>query len=559
MAINIQEILHPSDSDSIKFEKINYNFDQILANGGGPAGPKGQKGDQGQVGSTGQKGQKGEVGPTGEKGAAGSTDSPWYTVEVDTNNDGNNEVSILKPKVGTDLNMPIIWLGDSDFEEGLTDGDIETNARLNIGRDGIFENYIKLRHHDLGGISKNLVLTSTVLDGYTRFNWQNAFGNTLIEYGVNTDKITLVANSSSFNLSGNFVNINSLADTNIKLSTLGSGILDVDINAEFKGYLRLPAGTTGQRPIVPQIGMIRFNTDLDIVEAYYNNSGTPEWRELCTDCGTPVGDSIGIVGGDIVANADGSPASDTISISGGDIDANADGSPFSSAGLTINGSNVLTAPYNTPTTLYLNYGITPTGVDPSSSNVSVDQAGLTITMEPNLNRIKVVTSASTLGKVYNVTVTHPSDSNVNVAWTITLINVAPTPTPTSGSGAGPTPTPTSGSGAGPTSTPILATAVLNSVVSNTAASSYPDEVDVNWTLSDIESCTGVTVQTSSSPTGPWGSSTGSCTSPRSLIFANSCDATKYFRIIQLRSGLPDVISNVYTFTFDDCGGGGGGS
>ena len=46
MAINIREILHPSDSDSIKFEKINYNFDQILANGGGPRGLKGQKGDQ---------------------------------------------------------------------------------------------------------------------------------------------------------------------------------------------------------------------------------------------------------------------------------------------------------------------------------------------------------------------------------------------------------------------------------------------------------------------------------------------------------------------------------
>ena len=38
MAINIQEILHPSDSDAIKFEKINYNFDQIVAPGGGPTG-----------------------------------------------------------------------------------------------------------------------------------------------------------------------------------------------------------------------------------------------------------------------------------------------------------------------------------------------------------------------------------------------------------------------------------------------------------------------------------------------------------------------------------------
>ena len=46
MAINIQEILHPSDSDVIKFEKINYNFDQIVANGGGPTGPKGPAGPQ---------------------------------------------------------------------------------------------------------------------------------------------------------------------------------------------------------------------------------------------------------------------------------------------------------------------------------------------------------------------------------------------------------------------------------------------------------------------------------------------------------------------------------
>ena len=449
MAINIQEILHPSDSDSIKFEKINYNFDQILANGGGPAGPKGQKGDQGQVGSTGQKGQKGEVGPIGEKGVAGSTDSPWHKVAVDSNNDGNNEVSILKPKRGTDLNLPVIWLGDPDFEEGVTDGDIDTNARLTIAKDEIFENFLKLYH----SANKRLVITSTDVDGYTKFNWQNDFGSTLIEYGITTDKITLVANTSTFGISGHAINLTSLGNTNIKLTTLGSGILDVDINAEFKGYLRLPAGPTGARPSVPQVGMIRFNTDLDVVEAYYANSGSPEWRELCTDCGTPVADSIGITGGDIDANADGSPTSNTISISGGDINANGDGSPVSGASLSINGSNSLTAPYNIPTTLYLNYAITPSTSDPSQSNISVNQSGLTLTVEPGSNRIKVVTPSGTLGSVYNVTVTHPDDSNVSVVWTITLISNSPTPTPTSSSGAGPTPTPTSSSGAGPTPTP----------------------------------------------------------------------------------------------------------
>ena len=450
MAINIQEILHPSDSDSIKFEKINYNFDQILANGGGPIGPKGQKGDQGQVGSTGQKGEKGETGPVGEKGVSGSTDSPWYKIDIDTNNDGNNEVSILKPKRGTDTYLPIIWLGDPNFEEDVTDGDTSTNARLTIAKDDVFENYLKLQH----SASKELVLTSTVINGYTRFNWQNSFGSDLIEYGVNTNKITLTASSAGFDISGHSVNINALGNTNIKLNTLGSGILDVDINAEFKGYLRLPSGTTGQRPATPQIGMIRFNTDLDIVEAYYNNSGTPEWRELCTDCGTPVADSIGIIGGDIDANADGSPASNTISIIGGDIDANTDGSPVSSATLAAVGSTSLTAQYNSPTTLYLNYSINPTNVDPTQSNVSVNQSGLSLTTEPNSNRVKVVTSSAALGTVYTVTVRHPQDLTVLVTWTITLVNMAPTPTPTSSAGAGPTPTPTSSAGAGPTPTPF---------------------------------------------------------------------------------------------------------
>ena len=618
MAINIQEILHPSDSDSIKFEKINYNFDQILANGGGPIGPKGQKGDQGQVGSTGQKGEKGETGPVGEKGVSGSTDSPWYKIDIDTNNDGNNEVSILKPKRGTDTYLPIIWLGDPNFEEDVTDGDTSTNARLTIAKDDVFENYLKLQH----SASKELVLTSTVINGYTRFNWQNSFGSDLIEYGVNTNKITLTASSAGFDISGHSVNINALGNTNIKLNTLGSGILDVDINAEFKGYLRLPSGTTGQRPTTPQIGMIRFNTDLDIVEAYYNNSGTPEWRELCTDCGTPVADSIGVIGGDIDANADGSPTSNTISIIGGDIDANTDGSPVSSATLAAVGSTSLTAQYNSPTTLYLNYSINPSNVDPTQSNVSVNQSGLSLTMEPNSNRVKVVTSSATLGTVYTVTVRHPQDLTVLVTWTITLVNVAPTPTSTSG----PTPTPTQytlglaaeyntaqeacqGSGSSSTATYTgtlqvgtqldgsfpgvngntgffkiisssqssqhvgkilgvddnnevisinnICTSATASVTGVSTNSSFndPETVDVYWTLSDSLNCSIVTVQYSDFPTGPWDySSTGSCTSPRILSIPSSCETTKYFRVVQSRSGATDVISSAYEFTFDSCDG-----
>lgn len=541
MAINIQEILHPSDSDSIKFEKINYNFDQILSNGGGPAGPKGQKGDQGQVGSTGQKGQKGDIGPVGQKGVSGATDSPWYKVQVDSNNDGNNEVSILKPKIGSDLNMPIIWLGDDTFIENSANGDITTNGRLTIAKDNIFENYIKLWHSP----TKSLVLTSTLENNFYKFNWKNSFGSTNIEYAVTTDKITFISSTAPFSVSGATINLKSIGNTNIKLETTGTGILDVDINSEFKGYLRLPVGTTGQRPATPQVGMIRFNTDLDITEVYYNNGGTPEWRELCTDCGTPVGDSIGISGGDINANIDGSPAGDTIEIVGGDIHANGDGTPYSNATFTATGSTSLTALYNSPTTLYLNYSINPSDVDPSVSNISVNKAGLTITPEPSNNRIKVVTSTSYPGDTWYVTVRHPNNTNVLVVWTITLITGAtPTATPI---------TPTSTPAPTATSVPTVDTVTITNVVETGT-----DVVDVSFTLSDTANCSAITTQYSSNPTGPWNGSTGGCTSPAPRSILNACGNTYYFRVVQTRSGAADVISNVYSFTFADCSGGGGG-
>ena len=323
MAINIQEILHPSDSDSIKFGKINYNFDQILANGGGPIGPKGQKGNQGQVGSTGSKGEKGDIGVTGSKGDSGATDSPWYKVQIDANGDGNNEISILKPKRGSDLNLPIVWLGDSTFTEDVENGEIGTNARLTIAKDATFENYSKFLHDE----NHSLVLTSDTSGAFTRFAFKNDFGSSNIEFAAMTNKISLTATSSELYLQGVGVGLKTTGSNNITLQTAGTGFLDVDLDAAFKGYLRLPYGGTGQRPTTPQVGMIRFNSDLDVAEAYYNNSGSPEWRELCTDCGSGVADSIGIIGGDIDANIDGSPAGSTISISGGDIDANLDGSP----------------------------------------------------------------------------------------------------------------------------------------------------------------------------------------------------------------------------------------
>ena len=55
MALTIQELLS-SDTVSQVVDKINFNFDQLLLNGGGPIGPLGPSGLPGPIGGRGERG-----------------------------------------------------------------------------------------------------------------------------------------------------------------------------------------------------------------------------------------------------------------------------------------------------------------------------------------------------------------------------------------------------------------------------------------------------------------------------------------------------------------------
>jgi len=92
MAINIKE-LFDADSDNIKVEKTNYNFDQVLANGGGPIGPKGVQGTTGNVGQKGDEGDKGDKGDGGQKGEQGVSLNIW---DSDVNSSGT-DFRVLRP------------------------------------------------------------------------------------------------------------------------------------------------------------------------------------------------------------------------------------------------------------------------------------------------------------------------------------------------------------------------------------------------------------------------------------------------------------------------------
>lgn len=110
MAINIKEIFN-SDLDILGndpnelIDKINYNFDQILANGGGPVGATGAQGVTGATGATGAQGAQGPAGPQGIQGDY----TDFFVVDSATPGDNDYTVSYLKK---TTTATPALVLGD---------------------------------------------------------------------------------------------------------------------------------------------------------------------------------------------------------------------------------------------------------------------------------------------------------------------------------------------------------------------------------------------------------------------------------------------------------------
>lgn len=89
MTINLKQIW-PFDTDNIKLDKINYNFDQLVANGGGPKGFNGSDGITGPQGFQGAIGFQGDRGIQGVQGpAADSSLTYWNVIPQDTSSEVN--------------------------------------------------------------------------------------------------------------------------------------------------------------------------------------------------------------------------------------------------------------------------------------------------------------------------------------------------------------------------------------------------------------------------------------------------------------------------------------
>ena len=273
MAINIQEILHPSDSDSIKFSKINYNFDQLVVNGGGPEGPKGDIGFKGETGNTGAVGPQGNK---GDKGQSGETTSPWKSIAIDLDpGDNRDNLTILKPKPDTDKATPVIWIGDSSFfnvnsDGNAFDGDTTLRSSLNVGR-----------HYNLssGQVEAEYMTFWHNANKKLKIDSEDVQGTATVRWNI-TPAQPIVGNPEDIRL---HINTHTVLTEPFKLNNFAP------VNS----------------PIVEEPGMIRYNAGGNKFEGYISG----QWKAFCMDsgagCGSGGGGSISISGGNLNLNVDG--------------------------------------------------------------------------------------------------------------------------------------------------------------------------------------------------------------------------------------------------------------
>ena len=121
---------------------------------------------------------------------------------------------------------------------------------------------------------------------YTGANTNITGGTLLVTSNTNYSKTsTTLTNRGRTVLSG--------ANTDIKGGTLlvtsntvfsrTASTLKISSNTNFQsnGSIKIPRGTTGQRPANPENGAIRFNTTLNTVEAYLGGT----WTDLASSGG----------------------------------------------------------------------------------------------------------------------------------------------------------------------------------------------------------------------------------------------------------------------------------
>ena len=315
MAINLKEIFE-GDSAFIKVEKINYNFDQILANGGGPAGPTGTTGQSGTPGQQGQPGSQGYQGYQGAAGSAGVAGDYWDRDEEYNDGTGVDQTQfhILRPynyEEAVPNSNSLEWISrvvlgdDNAIDSGSETPQIKPDALLTL------VNEANSQHPgiQLEFLSKN--------PGSSKYFFNTEPSklslSTIISSGNGVADISFIANDN-FEIKGADINIES-AGTDINVDSNNDTIVNSNNESRFNGtelslvyspakaHIWSPAevmvGEQRQNSGDPETALTRIYGD-EIKIGNTSNPSTDTIYELYADSVTEtvVNDSSEQIGGD---------------------------------------------------------------------------------------------------------------------------------------------------------------------------------------------------------------------------------------------------------------------
>lgn len=161
ITINLKQLEY-LDSDNLKLDKVNYNFDQLVANGGGPQGTTGSQGTMGYQGPQGYQGVQGEKGDQGLKGDQGSAGTAYWL-----RRDGDPSLytaDTILPSNDPAINPqpPVVKIGhvstDAEFaaESPVSGGQLP--AQFVVHKKSYFKSNISLTSDNVVGNSFDLTL-----------------------------------------------------------------------------------------------------------------------------------------------------------------------------------------------------------------------------------------------------------------------------------------------------------------------------------------------------------------------------------------------------------------
>jgi hypothetical protein len=263
MPINLKPILD-SQTDNEKLDAVNYNFDQIVSNGGGPMGYQGAIGAQGLDGLTGAQGFQGIQGFQGRQGPQGTNATNFWLKNTGATND------TLVPIHGVGLTNPPVLMFGVDVTDPLYTQNFDTTSVLINRKSGAYINNLELTDDSVTNSDGNKVFYTLKLES----------GSTVYEMGFANNTAGLPTTWKLFANQFNF------SDGVNNFITLSANALTVYVPASFSN----PAVFSNTVKIssgLPAAGKILTSTD---------TSGTTAWKATSEISGlVPTGTIVPII------------------------------------------------------------------------------------------------------------------------------------------------------------------------------------------------------------------------------------------------------------------------